>query len=81
MGRNCSFGAVFACLLITGGPVASASDNLTKHHALSLIGTPKHELDYTHFSWVNPNAPLISAKGSCAKTIVPARTVRILPTN
>jgi microcin C transport system substrate-binding protein len=57
MGRNCSFGAVFACLLITGGPVASASDNLTKHHALSLIGTPKHELDYTHFSWVNPNAP------------------------
>jgi len=57
MGRNCSFGATLACLLIIGGPVASASDNLTKHHALSLIGTPKHELDYTHFSWVNPNAP------------------------
>ena len=46
-----------ACLLIIGGPVASASDNLTKHHALSLIGTLKHGPDYTHFSWVDPNAP------------------------
>ncbi len=57
MGRNCSFGATLACLLIIGGPVASASDNLTKHHALSLIGAPKHGPDYTHFSWVDPNAP------------------------
>jgi microcin C transport system substrate-binding protein len=57
MGRNCSFGATLACLLIIGGPVASASDNLTKHHALSLIGAPKYGPDFTHFSWVNPNAP------------------------
>ena len=57
MGRTCSFGAALACLLITGGPVALASDNLTKHHALSLIGTPKHGPDYSHFRWVNPNAP------------------------
>ena len=57
MGRNCSFGAAFVCLLVIGGPVASASDNLTKHHALSLIGNPKHGPDFTHFSWVNPNAP------------------------
>src|SRR6185436_5372415 len=57
MGRNCSFGATLACLLIIGGPVASASDNLTKHYALSLIGTLKHGPDYTHFSWVDPNAP------------------------
>jgi microcin C transport system substrate-binding protein len=57
MGRNCSFGATLACLLIIGGPVASASDNLTKHHALSLIGAPKHGPDFTHFAWVNPNAP------------------------
>ena len=40
-----------------GGPLASASDSLTKHHALSLIGTPKHGPDFTHFDWVNPNAP------------------------
>ena len=53
-----SFGAAaFVCLLVLGGPVASASDNLTKHHALSLIGTPKHGPDFTHFDWVNPNAP------------------------
>jgi microcin C transport system substrate-binding protein len=57
MGRNCSFGATLACLLIIGGPVASASDNLTKHHALSLIGAPKYGPDFTHFGWVNPNAP------------------------
>jgi microcin C transport system substrate-binding protein len=57
MARNCSFGAAFVCLLVIGGPVASASDNLTKHHALSLIGAPKHGPDFTHFDWVNPNAP------------------------
>ena len=43
--------------LVLGGPVASASDSLTKHHALSLIGAPKHGPDFTHFDWVNPNAP------------------------
>ena len=57
MGRTCSFGATFVCLLVIGGPVASASDNLTKHHALSLISAPKHGPDFTHFDWVNPNAP------------------------
>ena len=57
MGRTCRFGAAFACLFVLGGPVASASDSLTKHHALSLIGAPKHGPDFTHFDWVNPNAP------------------------
>jgi microcin C transport system substrate-binding protein len=57
MARNCSFGAAFVCLLVFGGPVASASDNLAKHHALSLIGTPKHGPNFTHFDWTNPNAP------------------------
>lgn len=28
-----------------------------KHHALSLIGAPKHGPDFTHFDWVNPSAP------------------------
>ena len=58
MGHHRSFGAAaFVCLLVLGAPVASASDNLAKHHALSLVGTPKHGADYTHFDWVNPNAP------------------------
>ena len=55
MARNCRFGAApVVCLLVLGGPVASASDNLTKHHALSLVGAPKHGPDFTHFDWVNP---------------------------
>ena len=58
MGHHRSFGAAaFACLLVLGAPVASASDNLAKHHALSLVGTPKYGPDFTHFDWVNPNAP------------------------
>ena len=57
MGRTCSVGVAFVCLLVIGGPVASASDNLTKHHALSLIGAPKHGPDFAYFDWVNPNAP------------------------
>jgi len=57
MGRTCSIGVAFVCLLVISGPVASASDNLTKHHALSLIGAPKHGPDFTYFDWVNPNAP------------------------
>lgn len=28
-----------------------------KHHALSLIGEPKYGPDFTHFEYVNPNAP------------------------
>ena len=27
------------------------------HHALSLVGEPKYGPDYTHFDWVNPDAP------------------------
>ena len=58
MGHHRSFGAAaFVCLLVLGAPVASASDNLAKHHALSLVGTPKYGPDFTHFDWVNPNAP------------------------
>ncbi len=28
-----------------------------RHHALSLVGTPKFGPDFKHFDWVNPNAP------------------------
>ena len=57
MARNCWFATALVCLLVVGGLAASASEDLTKHHALSLIGTPKHGPDYKHFDWVNPNAP------------------------
>jgi len=57
MAWKCSFGAAFALVLMIGPPAVSASDKLTKHHALSLIDTPRHRPDFTHFDWVNPNAP------------------------
>jgi microcin C transport system substrate-binding protein len=48
---------VVAFVIAFGGPAASASDELTKHHALSLIHKPAYGPDFTHFDWVNPNAP------------------------
>ncbi|GBF27515.1 oligopeptide-binding protein AppA [bacterium MnTg02] len=33
------------------------SENASRHHALSLIGTPKYAADFKHFDYVNPNAP------------------------
>jgi microcin C transport system substrate-binding protein len=36
---------------------ASRADTLKKHHALSLIGEPQYGPEFTHFNWVNPNAP------------------------
>jgi microcin C transport system substrate-binding protein len=36
---------------------AKAEDTPVRHHALSLIGEPKHQADFTHFDWVNPDAP------------------------
>jgi microcin C transport system substrate-binding protein len=34
-----------------------ASSGQTKHHALSLVGEPKYPPDFTHFDFVNPDAP------------------------
>lgn len=48
--------ASIACLLLPSSG-ALASDELPKHHALSLVGAPAHGQDYQHFKWVNPNAP------------------------
>lgn len=36
--------------------IASAEE-LKRHHALSLIGTPKYAPDFKHFDYVNPSAP------------------------
>ena len=40
-----------------------AQDGVTRHHALSLIGEPKTPADFTHFDYVNPDAP----KGGVAR--------------
>ncbi len=38
------------------GP-ARAAEEPVKHHALSLIGEPKYPAGFTHFGYVNPDAP------------------------
>ena len=39
-------------------PTADAATSADKrHHALSLIGEPKYPAGFTHFGWVNPDAP------------------------
>jgi microcin C transport system substrate-binding protein len=38
-------------------------DTVTKHHAVSLVGEPKYPPDFTHFGYVNPDAP----KGGVAR--------------
>jgi microcin C transport system substrate-binding protein len=48
--------ASIACLLLPASG-ALASDELPKHHALSLVGKPAHGPGYQHFKWVNPTAP------------------------
>jgi microcin C transport system substrate-binding protein len=57
MVRKCRFIAALVCILVVGGPAASASDSLPKHHALSLVGKPKYAPDFKHFAWANPDAP------------------------
>ncbi|MGI9381367.1 MAG: extracellular solute-binding protein [Methyloligellaceae bacterium] len=44
--------ALFASVI-----VVKANDANQKHHALSLIGEPKYPADYSHFDYVNPDAP------------------------
>jgi microcin C transport system substrate-binding protein len=38
-------------------PPAQAQSGATHHHALSLIRPPKYPADFTHFNYVNPDAP------------------------
>ena len=51
-----------ALTALLAGP-ASAEDTPTRHHALSLIGEPKYPANFTHFDYVNPDAP----KGGVAR--------------
>src|ERR1043165_7557329 len=46
--------ALFASFL---SPPAVAEDAPVHHHALSLIGEPKYPADFSHFDYVNPDAP------------------------
>ena len=49
-----------ALLLLLAGLLAGsafAQDAPVQHHALSLIGEPKYPADFTHFNYVNPDAP------------------------
>jgi microcin C transport system substrate-binding protein len=49
-----AFAIVLAgCLPLT----ALADDTPRRHHALSLIGEPRYPADFTHFDYVNPDAP------------------------
>jgi microcin C transport system substrate-binding protein len=36
---------------------ASLAAEPKRHHALSLVGTPKFDAGFAHFDWVNPDAP------------------------
>jgi microcin C transport system substrate-binding protein len=54
----------FLCLLLAGLLLASSppaalsgTESLKKRHALALIGEPEYGPDFTHFRWVNPDAP------------------------
>ncbi len=50
---------VIVLALITGLIAATgvAAGAPVRHHALSLVGEPKYGPDFTHFKWVNPDAP------------------------
>jgi len=43
---------------------SAAAEEATRHHALSLIGEPKYPAGFTHFDYVNPDAP----KGGLVRT-------------
>jgi microcin C transport system substrate-binding protein len=48
--------ALFVLLALTDWP-SFAADAGGRQHAVSLVGTPQYGPDYTHFDWVNANAP------------------------
>lgn len=49
--------ASLGLLMTASVAIAQEPDGETRHHALSLIGKPQYGADYTHFNWVNPDAP------------------------
>jgi microcin C transport system substrate-binding protein len=55
----CASLAPLAYVVIAALSVAAAADQQlpVRHHALSLVGEPKHSAGFKHFDWVNPDAP------------------------
>jgi microcin C transport system substrate-binding protein len=51
---TCLLAAVLAASLV---PPAAAEDGITKSYALSLFGDIKYGADFSHFDYVNPDAP------------------------
>src|SRR5215469_15049679 len=51
--------AILLATLIAALPLGSAlaQEEITKSHALSLYGDVKYPPDFTHFDYVNPDAP------------------------
>lgn len=49
--------AIVSVAIVAGSVPVTAQQTQTRHHALSLIGTPKYGPDFKHFDWVNPDAP------------------------
>src|SRR5215510_14359455 len=52
-----SAAAALFVLLASTDPPSFAADAEGRQHAVSLVGTPQYGPDFTHFDWVNPNAP------------------------
>jgi microcin C transport system substrate-binding protein len=57
MARNLSLVLAPIGFLLALQPLAATASDTVKHHALSLIGEPAYGPDFTHFKWVNPDAP------------------------
>jgi microcin C transport system substrate-binding protein len=60
-GKRYRFSAgVLMCVVAGTAAVAAGTDLAAeprRHHALSLVGTPKYGPEFAHFDWVNPDAP------------------------
>ncbi len=55
---GCKARLVLAATICAGMALSSGlAAEPTRHHALSLIGTPRFDVNFKHFDWVNPDAP------------------------
>ncbi len=51
------YGFLIVALLLLGG-IAGAAPKLVVSHAIALLGEPKYKPGFTHFDYVNPDAPV-----------------------
>ncbi len=49
--------AISLLFCLAGHPATATQAGEIRHHALSLVGTPKYGPDFKHFDWVDPSAP------------------------